>query len=57
MIERSDEKGQRNVREKRKRNKCMKEQIKETKKGFKEQERKEDVLTDKSKGRERNMKT
>lgn len=32
-----------------------KEKIKETKKGFKEQELKEDDMTDKSKGRERNM--
>lgn len=37
------------------RNKGTKEQIKETKKGFKEQELKEDDMTDKSKGRERNM--
>jgi hypothetical protein len=44
------------MREKRNRNKGMKEEIKETKKGFKEQEIKEDVMTDKSKGRERNMK-
>lgn len=35
-------------------NKGTKEQIKETKKGFKEQELKEDDMTHKSKGRERN---
>lgn len=39
----------------RNRNKGTKELIKETKKGFKEQELKEDDMTDKSKGRERNM--
>jgi len=44
------------MREKRNRNKGMKEEIKETKKAYKEQEIKEDVMTDKSKGRERNMK-
>lgn len=52
MIERSDEKSGKEIRN---RNKSTKEQIKETKKGFKEQELKEDDITDKSKGRERNM--
>lgn len=44
------------MREIRNRNKGMKEQIKETKKCFKEQKLKEDDMTDKSKGRERNVK-